>query len=52
MLGVKLDEDVKHYLKAVREGGGVITTSITMASATGIVQRGDRIFSVNMGVLY
>ena len=42
MLGEKLDEDVKHYLKAVREGGGVITTAITMASATATVRRGDR----------
>ena len=42
LLGEKLDEQVKHYLKAVREGGGVITTAITMASATAIVRRADR----------
>ena len=37
MLGEKHDEEVKHYLKAVCEGGGVITTAITMPSATAIV---------------
>ena len=37
MLGEKLDEEVKHCIKAVREGGGVITTAIAMASATAIV---------------
>ena len=42
LLGEKLDEGVKHYLRAVREGGGVITTAITMASATAIVQKSDR----------
>ena len=42
MLGEKLDEEVQHYLRAVREGGGVITTAITMASATAIVRRADR----------
>ena len=25
MLGEKLDKEVKHYLKAMREGGGVFT---------------------------
>ena len=42
MLGEKLDEEVQYYLRAVREGGGVITTAITMASATAIVRRADR----------
>ena len=42
LLGEKLDEQVKHYLKAVREGGGVITIAITIASATAIVRRADR----------
>ena len=42
MLGEKLDGEVKHYIKAVREGGGVITTVITMAAATEIVRRADR----------
>ncbi len=37
MLGESLDTEVKHYLTAVRKGGGVITTAITMASATAIV---------------
>ena len=42
MLGESLDTEVKHYLTAVRKGGGVITTAITMASATAIVRRADR----------
>ena len=42
MLGEKLDDEVKHYIKAVREGGGVISTAITMAAATAIVRRADR----------
>ena len=42
MLGEKLDEEVQYYIRAVREGGGVITTAITMASATAIVRRADR----------
>ena len=33
----KLDDDVKHYLRPVHEGGGVITTAITVASATAII---------------
>jgi hypothetical protein len=45
MLGEKVDEEVKHYLRAVREGGGVIT----MASATAIVRRTDRNLSENGG---
>ena len=42
MLGEKLDGEVKHYIRAVREGGGVITTAITMAAATAIMRRADR----------
>ena len=39
MFGEKLDEEVKHYARAVCEGGSIITTAIMMASATAIVQR-------------
>ena len=42
MLGEKLDMKVKSYFQAVRERGGVLTTAITMASATAIVRREDR----------
>lgn len=42
LLGEKLDSQVKSYIQAVREGGGVITTSITMAAATAIVRKADR----------
>ena len=42
LLGEKLDSQVKSYIQAVRGGGGVVTTSITMAAATAIVQKADR----------
>ena len=42
MLGEKLDGEVKHYIKAVHDGGGVITTVITMAAPTAIMCRADR----------
>ena len=42
MLGDKLDNEVKHYIKAIREGGGVITTAITMIAETAIMRRADR----------
>ena len=35
-------DDVKSYVIAVREAGGVITTSITIAAATAIVRQADR----------
>ena len=38
----KLDTEVKLYIQAVWEAGGVITTSITIAAAMAIVQRADR----------
>ena len=42
LLGEKLDSEVKAYLKAVRDAGGVVTTSITIAAGTAIVRRSDR----------
>ena len=42
LLGEKLDSEVKSYIQAVRERGGVVTTSIAMAAATAIVQKADR----------
>ena len=42
MLGEKLNEEIKHYIRAVRVGGGVITTAIAMASATAIARKADR----------
>ena len=42
LLGEKLDTKVKCYIQAVHEGGGVITTAITMAAATAIVRKSDR----------
>ena len=42
MLGEKLDGEVKHYIKALHEGGGVITTAITRATATAILRRANR----------
>ena len=34
LLGEKLDMEVKCYIQAVREGGGVVTSTITMAAGT------------------
>ena len=42
LLSEKLDTEVKLYIQAVREAGGVITTSITIAAAMAIVRRADR----------
>ena len=42
LLGEKLDSKVKSYIPAVREKGGVVTTSITMAAATAIIRKADR----------
>ena len=42
LLGEKLDTKLKFYVKAVREGGGVINTAITMAAAAAIVKKQDR----------
>ena len=42
LLGENLDTAVKNYIKAVREAGGIINTSITIAAATAIVQKTDR----------
>ena len=42
LIGEKLDERVKHYICAVRDCGGVISTAITIAAATAIVRSEDR----------
>ena len=42
LLGEKLDTEVKCYIQAVREGGGVVTSTITMAAATAIARKHDR----------
>ena len=42
LIGEKLDTEVKSYIRAVRECGGVITTAITIAAATAIVRKEDR----------
>ena len=42
LLGEKLDTEVKSYIQAVHEAGGVITTSISIAATTAIVRRSDR----------
>ena len=40
--GEKLDSEVKSYIRAVREGGGVVTTAIKVAAATAIIRKADR----------
>ena len=42
LLGENLVSEVKSYIQVVREGGGVVTTSITMAAATAIVRKADK----------
>ena len=49
LLGDKLDTDVKHYIRAVRDGGGVVNTRITAAAATAIVRKTDRNFLAENG---
>ena len=41
LLGDTLDNQVKEYVRSVREGGGIITTEITIAAAKAIVQKYD-----------
>ena len=41
LIGYKLDSEVKAYLRCVREGGGIVTSSITIAAATAIVKKHD-----------
>ena len=41
LIGEKLDDEGKSYIRAVRECGGVITISITIAAATAIVRKED-----------
>ena len=42
LLGEELGTAVKNYIKAVRDTGGIINTSITIAAATAIVRKMDR----------
>ena len=42
LLGERLDDQVKSYIRAVRGSGGVITTAITIAAATAILRRADK----------
>ena len=42
LLGEKLDGDVKLFIQGLRDAGGIVTTSITMAAATGIIRRSNR----------
>ena len=39
LLGDTLDNQVKEYVRSVREGGGLITTEITIAAAKAIVRK-------------
>ena len=42
LLSEKLETEMKCYINAVQEVGGVITTAIIMAATTAIVQKSDR----------
>ncbi len=46
MIGNKLDVEVKSYIRAIRECGGV---TITIASATAIVRKEDRNLNKDLG---
>ena len=39
LLGDTLDSEVKSYIRSVHEGGGLVTTEITMAAARAIVRK-------------
>ena len=49
LLGEKMDKEVKSYICAVCEGGGVVTTAIAMAAATAIVRGHDRNLLIENG---
>ena len=50
LLGKQLDQQVQEYLNALRDAGGVVNTSIAIASATGIIRRHDsNLLAVNGG---
>ncbi len=49
LLGSDLDDEVQIYLKKVREGGGVISSRIVMATAKGIVLSCDKSKLVEYG---
>ena len=42
LLGEELDAKVTTYIKCLREGGGVVTTAVTMACATALLWKIDR----------
>ena len=42
LLEKQLDAQVQACIKALREDGGIVTSSITMATATAIVRKADR----------
>jgi hypothetical protein len=42
LLGAHLDKQVQLYLKKIREHGGVITASVVVATARGILMAWDR----------
>ena len=49
LLGEDLDRKVQHYLKKVREGGGVVSARITMAAARGMLFSCNRSMLVEFG---
>ena len=49
LIGETLDEEVKAYIREVRNLGGVITSEVTMSAATAIVQKHDRMMLSEYG---
>ena len=42
LLGDKIDAEVQTILRAMRESGAVVNTSITIATGTGVVRKCDK----------
>ena len=54
MLGDRIDEMVKRYLIKLRDCGGVVNTSITIAGARGIILKMDKsqLVTSNKNIFY
>ena len=49
LLGKNIDEQVQLYLRKIRENGGVVTASVVVATAWGILMLRDRTQLVEFG---
>ena len=52
LLGKQLDQQVREYLNALCDSGGVVNTLIAIAAATGIIRQHDsNLLAVNGGYI-